>query len=250
MKHSDRLQAFVEVCHRRTSDAKTIEADFRRSICELGFRYYACCSHVDPLQPPSQAVMLHNYPAAWVQRFSEDGLYRIDPVLQHAERHATPFSWDKAFAAQLLTEAQRNLLAEAATLGLAHGYTIPIPPLRIPGSLRASCSVVPDSGTIQRQAYVTLERMAIFMHTAVSSMRVKPRIIMSVKLTPREKQVLELVAQGKDDWAIGQLLSISENTVHWHVERIKKRFGVHVRGQAALLAFEAGVITLGDVRLK
>lgn len=63
---------------------------------------------------------------------------------------------------------------------------------------------------------------------------------MPVKLTPREKQVLELVAQGKDDWAIGQLLSISESTAHWHIERIKKRFGVHTRTQAVLIAFKAG----------
>lgn len=86
---------------------------------------------------------------------------------------------------------------------------------------------------------------------ARTSIRSSPRAGLSCcKLTPREKQVLELVAQGKDDWAIGKLLSISENTVHWHVERIKKRFGVHTRAQAALIAFNAGEITLGDIRLK
>lgn len=250
MKHSDRLQAFVDLCYQSTSSTQAIEAGFRSSIEELGFRHYACCSHVDPLRPPGHAVMLHNYPVAWVRHFSEAGLYRIDPVLQHAERHAVPFSWDKAFAACPLTDVQRDLLAEAAALGLAHGYTIPIAPPRISGSPRASCSIVPDSGSVQRQAYGTVERMTIFMHAAVSSMLVAPRIIMSVKLTPREKQILELVAQGKDDWAIGQLLSISEYTVHWHVERVKKRFGVCRRTQAALIAFEAGEITLGDLRLK
>lgn len=238
IKYSDRLESFAELC--RTSSTEIIAESFQSNVAELGFRYWACCSHVDPLQPPSRAVMLHNYPAAWVKHFSEEKLHRIDPVLQHAERRATPFSWDEAFAAHPPTDAQKILLADAATLGLAHGYTIPIAPPRIAGSLRASCSVVPDSGSIPRRHYLTVERMAIFMYAAVSGASAPARTIMSAKLTPRQKQILELVAQGKDDWAIGQLLSISERTAHWHVECIKRRFGVHTRTQAVLLAFKAG----------
>ena len=51
------------------------------------------------------------------------------------------------------------------------------------------------------------------------------------QLTPRQRDCVVLVAQGKSDWEIGQLLGISESTVHKHIEDAKRRFGVSTRIQ-------------------
>jgi LuxR family transcriptional regulator, quorum-sensing system regulator CciR len=68
-----------------------------------------------------------------------------------------------------------------------------------------------------------------------------------VVLSLRELACLELVAQGKDDWAIGSLLSISERTVHNHIERAKRRVGVCTRVQLIVYALNEGLISFGDV---
>jgi HD-GYP domain-containing protein (c-di-GMP phosphodiesterase class II)/DNA-binding CsgD family transcriptional regulator len=61
-------------------------------------------------------------------------------------------------------------------------------------------------------------------------------------LSDREVQVLRLVAKGKSDKHIGNLLFISEVTVHHHVRHIYDKIGVSTRAGAALFAMEHDLI--------
>lgn len=60
------------------------------------------------------------------------------------------------------------------------------------------------------------------------------------KLTAREHQVLELIAQGLDNATIGVRLHISERTARNHVSTILGKLGVNTRAQAIVRAREAG----------
>jgi DNA-binding NarL/FixJ family response regulator len=62
-------------------------------------------------------------------------------------------------------------------------------------------------------------------------------------LTPRELEVLQLLAQGKSNPQIAQELVISRLTAKTHVERIIRKLGVSDRTQAALRAIELGLVT-------
>lgn len=62
------------------------------------------------------------------------------------------------------------------------------------------------------------------------------------RVTPRESQVLNWIAAGKSDWAIGRILNISGKTVNYHVENAKRKFGVSTRIQAVLAAVRRGII--------
>ncbi len=59
-------------------------------------------------------------------------------------------------------------------------------------------------------------------------------------LTPRELQVIELVAAGLDNGSIGRRLGISEKTVRNRVSTIFSKVGVNSRAQAIVWAREAG----------
>jgi DNA-binding NarL/FixJ family response regulator len=61
-------------------------------------------------------------------------------------------------------------------------------------------------------------------------------------LTPRELQVLRLVAQGKTNPQIGRELLVSPNTIKIHVERIIAKLGVSDRTQAAVRASDLGLL--------
>ncbi len=61
-------------------------------------------------------------------------------------------------------------------------------------------------------------------------------------LTPRELEVLQLLAQGQTNRQISQVLVISAATVKVHVEHIIGKLGVSDRTQAAVRANEAGLI--------
>lgn len=62
-------------------------------------------------------------------------------------------------------------------------------------------------------------------------------------LTERETEVLELIAQGFSNKEIAQRLSIGEKTVKTHVGSIFGKLGVRSRTQAALYAWQSGLVS-------
>jgi NarL family two-component system response regulator LiaR len=65
-------------------------------------------------------------------------------------------------------------------------------------------------------------------------------------LTPREVEVLGLIAQGRDNREIAGLLFISETTVRTHVSNILGKLHLASRTQAALYALREGLASLDD----
>src|SRR4051812_36968797 len=60
-------------------------------------------------------------------------------------------------------------------------------------------------------------------------------------LNPRELEVLAQLARGRRNRQIAELLSISENTVKFHVANVLAKLGVGSRGEAAAIARDAGI---------
>jgi DNA-binding NarL/FixJ family response regulator len=60
-------------------------------------------------------------------------------------------------------------------------------------------------------------------------------------LTPRERQVLALVADGRTNRQIAEALFINEKTASVHVSNILSKLGVANRGEAAAVAHRVGL---------
>jgi DNA-binding CsgD family transcriptional regulator len=60
-------------------------------------------------------------------------------------------------------------------------------------------------------------------------------------LNPRELEVLEHLARGRRNRQIAEELSISENTVKFHVANVLSKLGAGSRGEAGAIARDAGL---------
>ncbi len=63
-------------------------------------------------------------------------------------------------------------------------------------------------------------------------------------LTPRELEVLALLAEGLPNKSIARRLDISEHTVKFHVNAVLAKLDVQSRTEAAVRAARMGLITL------
>ncbi len=66
------------------------------------------------------------------------------------------------------------------------------------------------------------------------------------ELTPREMDVLRLLAQGLPNRKIAARLDVNERTIKYHVSAILAKLEVSNRTEAVMRAAEQGLITLKD----
>jgi DNA-binding NarL/FixJ family response regulator len=62
------------------------------------------------------------------------------------------------------------------------------------------------------------------------------------RLTKREREVLALLAQGSDNKAIAEALTMSPHTARTHIHNVLSKLGVHTRLEAAALAIRKGIL--------
>lgn len=151
---------------------------------------------------------------------------------------------DQITVLMLTTFEDRELIERSLNAGAAGYLTKDIAAADLANSIRSAAA-----GVVQLAPHVTqilLDRSpdGAGEDEAASSPASPPRALPPgfESLSPRERDVLELVAVGLNNREIGEQLHLSAGTVKNHVSTILRRLGTSDRTEAAVLATKHGLI--------
>ena len=178
------------------------------------------------------------FPEAWVEHYLGNDYSNIDPTFHHATETLHPFHWDEIAGDQGFSAQLRQFFDEAAEFGVRSGVTIP---LHGPRNGMATLNLArSDDAPLDEEAWETqqvqLTRIALIVHQKMLSFLEAESAEPDSKLTSRERECLLWTSRGKTNWEVGEILSISHETVRYHLKNAMAKMGVYSQHHAAVRA--------------
>jgi DNA-binding CsgD family transcriptional regulator len=189
-----------------------------------------------------EGFQFHTFPQVWVDRYVERDYYSIDPIIQACMQSREPFHWYDVGDRIRLTPEQKAYLKDLHAHGMVDGFAVPV------YSHNATSAYFGVGSTKTRLDLSEAQAMEIMfaclhVHNEFLERREAPPTA-TAALSPREREVLTLIARGRSNSAIARELEISDNTVDTLVRRTFIKLGVADRVSAALKAVGMGVIRI------
>jgi LuxR family transcriptional regulator, quorum-sensing system regulator CciR len=229
---------------RGARDLDRLREVFRQAVRALGFNYFL-------LQGETGNAWLADVPLGWTMAAAPFG----DAVLTTAVQSYAPFLWSDIPRLIALTPEQRAFLDAAFATGVGAAVAVPIHRARgadAAGSysdFAGCCSFMMKTGIpLPLGSLAAAHFVGALAFDAADNLRQarSGRSKRGPQLTPRQRDCVVLVARGKSDWEIGQLLGISESTAHKHVEDAKRRFRVTTRIQLVVRSLFDARLSFSD----
>jgi len=189
-------------------------------------------------QQQMEHILFGKLPEGWGARYFEKNYLEVDPTIAHVRNSNEVLRW-KQMPTTSVNRQGRVVMNEAREFSLIDGITIP--QLSLDG-MRIGVSF---SGRHMRDIPSTwtdlnvLSAMAVMRALGIYRETQKPEHSL---LSARERECLLWVADGKSDWEISMILSISQKTVEKHLANCRQKLNVVNRSQAVARAIHNGII--------
>jgi DNA-binding CsgD family transcriptional regulator len=182
------------------------------------------------------------YSPEWVEHYKTEHFVDVDPTIQIGLRRMLPIDWSDFSRDE---KKVRRLFGEAEEFGLGrHGISLPVHGRH---GDRALVSITSDAGDrdwqhLRLHFMRDFQLLALHMHQAI--LRIEGgRTREYPALSPRERECLLWVAEGKTYWETAMILGLSEHTVRCYLESARHKLraantthAVNKAGKANLLS--------------
>jgi DNA-binding CsgD family transcriptional regulator len=235
----------LQECHEvaQASDISGLETRMVQLANDLDFEIISGALVIESPGGRSSLVRLGNTPQAFQSLSQSESIGKRDPVWRRLKRDSAPFIYDQT---TYVNEHAGDLWEDMAAFGYKTGIAMA---LHLPRGLHFLLGV--DRERALPEDDLRLTRMIadfhlLAAHAQIAALRLLgPKTLETtneLQLTSREIEILKWTAEGKSAWAVGQILSTSENNVNYHVKRMLTKLGVATKHQAAARARWLGLI--------
>jgi DNA-binding CsgD family transcriptional regulator len=234
----------LELINRSTScsvaaDIKQIAHDLR----DLISYEYAVCGFAKIINlgyVASYEVVNVSYPEEWLSIYAKNKYHQIDPIVKKNFSQFELQYWEQTLKK---SAPPREFLSAAHDFGLMDGYTYGI---RSRSGKEGSLFSIAGR-RLKKDLYTeaVLQHIMPHFHQALERLTNRQNGNRNADvyfISPREKEVLNWVSQGKNSWDISVILGISERTVNYHVDNVKQKLDAGSRTHAVAIAIDHGLI--------
>lgn len=247
---SDPVLGFAETSFQAKNAAeldKTMADYMRRFEIDT----FVLCRATDQFKRPSAARIAGSSNARWRAHYDERSFAKADDLLSAGLTSAAPTTWMAFREEQENHGRPAEIYDEAREFGLQDGFYLPIH--QGDGSVLGVSMMANQEMPKSRTTMAALHMLAVYYQFAAERLGLVAELApLATAPPPKKKQVLtsrqieclKWVRQGKTNWEISQILSISEHTVQEHIEQARVRLGVRTTTQAVLEAVILGFVEL------
>ncbi len=237
MRHQDYLDVGA------ASDKVTFERRLLHFAQAMDFGIVSAALAVDQPGEKPLFVMVGNTPNGFAEASRNVDSMRRDPVLRRLKSSSTPFVYDQSLYVE---EDAADLWEEQAPFGYRTGISMA---LHMPAGRHFLLGVdrdtpLPTEDMALTRLLADLQLLAVYaQETAVRVLLPEARPLSPIPhLTNREREVLQWTREGKSAWAVGQILSMSEHTVNYHLRNAMRKLEVSSKHVAIMKAVSFGLI--------
>jgi DNA-binding CsgD family transcriptional regulator len=233
----------IEICDRLNNAGKKDIKPIMSDACKLlGWDYYGFITHVVTSFTKSKVLVSTNYPLSWLAIYKIKSHYETDPVVAHCLRSNLAMIWTADEESWThFNPKVKAFMGDCRRFGWTGGVGIPIHTHHHHGIFHVTTKK-PFIGRAQEILNARLYGPVIGVH--LFEALAKNNIQDKVKLSDREHQVLQFVADGYSSKMIADSLRLSESTVVFHITNAQKKIGAKTRQELVTKAYARGLLSI------
>ncbi|MCH9809520.1 MAG: LuxR family transcriptional regulator [Alphaproteobacteria bacterium] len=176
----------------------------------------------DPPKKQASHLLASGFPEDWMHRYLARSYFRTDPVIRRIQSNIQPFQWTEveAYVDDTNFVAARQIFGEASEFGLNAGFAVPM--ITLDGDV-AAVSLAGERIDVPPTAPGMIAMVSNFAIARAIELRTANVRRVKAKLAPREIECIRWTAEGKTQWEISVILSVSEYTVETHLKNAARK---------------------------
>jgi LuxR family quorum sensing-dependent transcriptional regulator len=223
-----------------------LRSAFKRALENFGVPNFSMVGMIAEHEGESRVptVLLRRTDDGWAGHYWEKGHFNLDPAIHGAMTQPFPFSWSDIENGRLSKEV-RDLFSEIRdAMPVDGGHVIPT---HDEEGFSGFIALYHEDRELPIKVKAALKLMALYaMERAKELYKLRDigAVMLLCPLSPRQRQMMSYVAEGKSDWDIAHILRLAQSTVNEHIEKAKDALGVRTRAQAVAICVRRGWIRL------